>query len=343
MSFFAETNLDTIPRPSSSFIYWMRPFLILSIVVGHAFAIYNDSWPRPDNVSMALDIYKYFNGFFISFHLPAFFFVSGYLYRYKKEDKKEGLRDYWSYVKKKISRLFLPGISFSFLYVIIFEDSYSIQRLLYSMLFGAGHLWFLPFLFVVAVLYRGISRYIMHTKYTVYVAVVLSVLLYIIPMEGIPFIGFLKKYVFYFLFFLLGDCFVTFSFQQKFLGHPLRKGGISIILFAILWCIVAMFSEYLLAWIIGILKLAYIGLGLMGTLYVSHFLSERYSLLSKKLIALNKDSFAIYVTHQFMMKFFLFYLAALGWGEMVIFPFLLLLCTLISTYIVIFSTRQVLQ
>lgn len=45
-------------------IDWMKTFLILCVVLGHSGSVFSD--------------------FIYTFHIPAFFFISGYLYRYKK-------------------------------------------------------------------------------------------------------------------------------------------------------------------------------------------------------------------------------------------------------------------
>lgn len=67
----------------------MRPILILCIVIGHSFAIYNGAWPSPFDVNIH-SIYRYINPLFISFQLAGFVFISGYVDEYLNIVKKRG-------------------------------------------------------------------------------------------------------------------------------------------------------------------------------------------------------------------------------------------------------------
>lgn len=122
----------------------MRPILIISIVIGHAFAMFHGtggSWPLPDRYETFAG-YGWINPIFISFALQAFVFVSGYLFAYKKPSNK------LEFIQKKIKRILLPSLIFSTLYVLILQPQmFKNISVVYEIINGAGHLWFLPMLF----------------------------------------------------------------------------------------------------------------------------------------------------------------------------------------------------
>lgn len=128
----------------------MRFVLILSIVIGHTFAIYGiaaeRSWTLPENFENVESLW-WINPVFISFSLQAFVFISGYLMRMQVSlapiDKHK-------FISKKIKRLFVPLIVFGLLYWLIidrymFNDIYDWINYFLS---GPGHLWFLAMLFL---------------------------------------------------------------------------------------------------------------------------------------------------------------------------------------------------
>ena len=61
-------------------IILMRPICILSIIIGHAFAIYSGAWGG-SSIPYVKE-YQYVNPIFISFQLCAFVFISGYLFEH---------------------------------------------------------------------------------------------------------------------------------------------------------------------------------------------------------------------------------------------------------------------
>ena len=66
----------------------IRPVLILSIVIGHAFAIYSGAWIAPEYIEH-VKWYESINPIFINFQLAAFVFISGYLFEFKKNKVNE--------------------------------------------------------------------------------------------------------------------------------------------------------------------------------------------------------------------------------------------------------------
>lgn len=122
----------------------IRPILILSIVVGHAFAIYSGAWEAPEHV-VHVSLYEKLNPLFINFQLAAFVFVSGYLFGLKKNKVNET-----GFVLQKFKRLIIPALLFGLVYYFCFvfdRNEFSLFSCIVKLLGGIGHLWFLPMLF----------------------------------------------------------------------------------------------------------------------------------------------------------------------------------------------------
>ena len=121
----------------------IRAFCIISIVIGHSFAIYSNSsyWVLPMNVE-DIEFYKWINPAVINIELQTFVFISGFLFGY--QGKKSNT---FSFLIKKIKRIIIPCILFGIIYYITI-DRYKLDKVSISyFLSGAGHLWFLPMIF----------------------------------------------------------------------------------------------------------------------------------------------------------------------------------------------------
>ena len=95
-----------------------------------------------------------------AFHMPLFFFLSGYVSKYNNEDT------ICDFSKKKIQRLIIPYIAF---YLLWHEVSLqSLVRMSYG--YGLDVLWFLLVLFEAQVLVFIIQRYVLN-KYNYYIIV----------------------------------------------------------------------------------------------------------------------------------------------------------------------------
>lgn len=90
-------------------IVLMRPICILSILIGHVFAVYSGAWDMPKDL-INIPFYKYFNFIFIAGQLPAFVFISGYLFEYK-HDVIYG-KSFLSFFNNKIRRILFPCFVF---------------------------------------------------------------------------------------------------------------------------------------------------------------------------------------------------------------------------------------
>ena len=132
----------------------LRIFAMLSIVMGHCFAIYG-VW----ETSLSLDrstesfVYRGVNPLLIYWALPIFTAISGYLIGYRGVFTS-GSFNYKAFIWKKAKRLYFPAVFFSLLYALLFhrEVFYDIRLLSRVFIDGQGHLWFLCMLFLLYVL-----------------------------------------------------------------------------------------------------------------------------------------------------------------------------------------------
>lgn len=123
----------------------MRTILAFLIVFMHAFTCYNHSWRAPEGF-IDIPVYKWLARTSFAFTLEAFVFISGYLFAFQSItlEKKMSLG---VLITNKLKRLMLPSIIFSAAYFAIFYQYRGLGNMVYSLINGCGHMWFLPMLF----------------------------------------------------------------------------------------------------------------------------------------------------------------------------------------------------
>ena len=137
------------------YIEYLQAFAIISVFLGHALRIYySGGWyfHRAD-VNIVCDI---LDKIIYSFHMPLFVFLSGYLFFINKEKVSSA----FDYIKKRTKRLLLPFFVAGFLYVLPMiciinplEKSYLFYYQQFLNLKSCWHLWFLPMLYIVTVIF----------------------------------------------------------------------------------------------------------------------------------------------------------------------------------------------
>lgn len=123
----------------------MRAILAVLIVFMHSFTCYNHSWPPPESF-VEIPLYQWLSRISFAFALEAFVFVSGYLFSFSYYTLKKN-DTFLSFCWKKIKRLIIPSIIFSMVYFFLFYQYSGVDVLIYRILNGCGHMWFLPMLF----------------------------------------------------------------------------------------------------------------------------------------------------------------------------------------------------
>lgn len=121
----------------------------------------------------------YLGKFIISFHMPLFFLVSGYLYK-----KKQNLQMFWALFK----RLMVPYIVLGFLFLICSEspvealksliaaESWKMRPCVIETQAIAGVFWFLPAMFLAKLIYNFIAE----TKYVHIIVLVLFTIFWMV-------------------------------------------------------------------------------------------------------------------------------------------------------------------
>ncbi|ADL52724.1 acyltransferase family protein [Clostridium cellulovorans] len=125
--------------------------------------------------------------FVFTYHVPLFFFISGFFAISKKEIT------FLSFLKKKLNTLIIPYFVFSFISVLVITvrsnlTAKAVQENIIKVLFGirnnlpAGSLWFIPCLFVVSITYHLLLKTIKNK----YVVLFICLLLFVVYEKLLP-------------------------------------------------------------------------------------------------------------------------------------------------------------
>ena len=316
----------------------MRPILILSIIIGHAFTIYTGSryWPLPVGCSQIQSL-SWVNPTLISFALQAFVFISGYLYAYKKSKSIEiNAKDF---IVSKLKRIYLPSIIFSSIYILIFSpEDFLESTVIYEIFNGAGHLWFLPMLFWCYVFgYFFSYRYEKISIHIIAVLIFLSFASFLVP----DFIR-ISMAAHYFIYFVIG----YWAFQNKcnLLEYFYKRKYLVILS----WCtigILCLVKVYLLNLYVTIpyvtlFRVAInIMLGLLGSLTLFVSINFTTYIKDKRPNIRGDVWYGLYIYHQFIMMYLYYH------TEVSIFlgnytPYVVLIVTILVSYsLVLISLR----
>ena len=113
----------------------------------HAFAIYSGAWDSLNGYP-EIKTYWWLDKLSYAFMLEAFVFVSGYVFGYQVRCKGEEKLKADSVIVGKFKRLMIPCLLFSIIYIAIFFDfTRPVHNIIYNIISGVGHMWFLPMLF----------------------------------------------------------------------------------------------------------------------------------------------------------------------------------------------------
>lgn len=212
----------------------IRLSLIFLLVVYHALCIFTGGWDSPYTPAINISIYDWLGMLMHSFRLETMVFISGLLLGYNALKKLNAL-SFNSCVVKKAKRILLPCLLFGIIYYVMFYDlQASWYNIIWKLLNGCGHLWFLPMIFWCFVLVYLIEISPSHTeisdnmkyKLILFVALCCSV---VNPFMFVP-LGFGRAFDF-FIYFFIGYCIQT----KRFSLPAVKRSNISIaiMLFAI--------------------------------------------------------------------------------------------------------------
>lgn len=144
----SNTISNLQPRMNLDEVSFIRPILIVLLVLYHAFAPWCGAWRLFDGYEPN-EVYWWIGKSAYSFMLPMFVFISGYVWAYQREslNKVDSLKQL---AIKKFKRLYIPSLLFSVAYVLLFNSQTLMGKNATSIgvgiLSGYAHMWFLPML-----------------------------------------------------------------------------------------------------------------------------------------------------------------------------------------------------
>ena len=279
-------------------IDFMRPIVIILLVMMHSFTIYSDggSWKRPIGIE-PVSIYKWIQVITYGCMLEAFTFISGYLFGFQLRKKKN---QFSSMVLSKLKRLIVPSIVFSVLYILLFqikrgEEINWCSRII-EIISGVGHLWYLPMLFWCFIITWLLSKLKIKEGYKLIGVYIISIAK-ILP---IP-LGF-SSMLQYLPFFYLG-VYIYGNMSKK---STIKDAIFCLIVFLILLVLVTLYREahpVLASWqkiALWYLKQSYATLGTLGLFFICKLWGEKFE-VQHKTIQFNACCFGNYVFHQFIL------------------------------------------
>ena len=179
-------------------VVFIRLLLIVLLVLYHSFAPYCGGWEPLPNQEM-IPAYWWIGKAAYSFMLPAFVFISDYVYGFQVRTKGVQILTFKKTVYGKFKRLIIPSIVFSLLYLLVLGDiTQPITTTLYGLINGVGHMWFLPMLFWCFVCVFIIEKLKLKTS------LVLPLLVFAAVFSFLPLPLRLDNSMFYMIFFYLG-------------------------------------------------------------------------------------------------------------------------------------------
>lgn len=283
----------------------MRITLIFLLIGTHSFAPYSGSWEAIPNAPIG-GVYGYISQFTHYISMPALIFLSGYLFGHSWHKKSQ--QNWISFIIKKFKRLIIPSLIFSIFYYFLFYDiNASISNILYSIINGCGHLWFLPMLFWCFIICYLLNRSNVNPKIVITILIILAVL----PIPSLPFR--LSSVCKYLIFFYIG------SHLQTGRGINLSISALHLVLFGLAYCI----AQYILVRvnvitssttvkilsIIGIntLKLLLGALGISIAYIATRLFLSNNKKLPQSIVLLSTFCYGVYIFHQFILKLYFYH------------------------------------
>ena len=152
--------------PKNKKIINLRVIAIILVVLAHSIIIYNPTWGIYTTKTQS-PFLKYLCTFIYIFHMPLYFSISGFLYKNVELSKET----FFNMCKKKTIRLLVPFILVGLFWLLpvkysIKYPNYISNSLAYNIINNLilgkdnGHLWFLPALFLIFVLYYFLSNFV---------------------------------------------------------------------------------------------------------------------------------------------------------------------------------------
>lgn len=313
-------------------ICFLRLVLIVLLVLYHSFAPFNTSWdPLPGQDSIA-PVYKWVAMGAYAFMLETFTFISGYVFGYQVRRKGPETLGFKSVVLKKLKRLIIPSIIFSIIYLLIFDPSlfYFPIEAGYSVINGAGHMWYLPMLFWCFLGIWLLELVKLKPKVSLLLLLGLALVSYIpLPLR-------IVSAMYYMFFFFCGYCLkryewkisrwltpkaiiiITLLFLLSFIGISVLKLSYGPVISADELPVLRKGMYYS---ILKLSQIVYSALGLFSVFLLATYLVEKKGLrLNVRLINLSSYCFGIYLFQQFVLKYIYYHTEIIDSVDITILP-----------------------
>ena len=260
-----------------------RAICIILVVIGHYFPDGSPQW------------YCNFRGWIYSFHMPAFMFISGYVYQLTHKEQP-----YLKFAGKKARRLLVPYLIVSVVIILIKILSQSLTGVqvknpvgpdaFYKMFIGpeaAFHLWFilaLWWLFLVAPLFKSKASHIVLLA----LGVILHYLPSLVPSVSYPTVFCLNYSAEYLVFFALGI--VARDSGISFDGHSV-------------WPALVLSAVFLVNSVTGLCHLVDPYIGIAGIMGLSSLAGRLPDKSLSPLLTVSGASYTIYLVHSLFLGF----------------------------------------
>ena len=302
-----EGMLDRDKKVWLNEISFMRPCLLVLLVLYHVFAPYVGTWEKPDGIG-DVELYRWIGLLSKAFRLEGFVFISGYIFTFQFIERHKYPK-LSLLLKSKIKRLLITSFFFSILYLLIFNYYDSPFDFVRKVIQGAGHLWYLPCLF-----WCFVIQYLVLRKDNP--GIIVPVLIVILLISIIPLPLNLHKPLYYALFFYGGGYFWKHSQKIKTFA-TWKTVTLCWILFGVLFIVLNSITIRISGYYNQITNLLLRGcvlefkniskaiLGWAGivALYLSASLYCQKHRISDFAIIVGACGYGVYIFHQFVLKY----------------------------------------
>lgn len=284
----------------------IRPILIVLLVVYHAFIIYRGGWGQPSGFQENV-AYWWIAATSYSFMLEMFVFISGYVWSFQIFERKKS-QSFKQLIGSKFKRLIIPSVLFSIIYVCLLgtKETLSVAQLIYALICGYGHMWFLPMLFWCFIGVYVLEKIHIKEEYKFLLLLLCSIASFFpLPLR-------LSSAMYYIFFFYAG-----FYLRKRLAGKTVCLSNTRVVamwvIYVVVFIILTMVREFLMdvdttnsiarAAIIGSSKLCqivYAGLGIASMYCTALVISSRWE-LKPWIIEVGAYCFGVYLFQQFIL------------------------------------------
>lgn len=175
-------------------------------IIGILLVVFGHSYPLTGEIPKALDAVR---NFIYCFHMPLFVFISGYLVSKTGSVQKYGTKQY---IQKRFIKLFVPYIGLSILGFfpkilmsgfindeVELSITYFVRTLLVPRENVWGHFWFIPMLFVMAVVSVFYANQVKNKRLAIIICILAFALIFAPSITNWLGVNDIKNYLFWYL------------------------------------------------------------------------------------------------------------------------------------------------